>query len=239
MRYFIEFSYDGTKFHGFQRQKNVKSVQGTIEKVLSKVLKENISIKGAGRTDAGVHALGQTATFDVVGKININQKREIKQFLKEEIKIKRFRIVNNDFHARFSAKGKWYRYKINLGSFNNKYKGYYYQPRFKIDLEKIKVAKDLFFGKHNFHNFVSGTREDYQTIINNIDISLKKNILYIDFKGVGFYRYMVRNLVGALLDVGKNKVTVAELKDILDNANIEKQLSTAPAEGLYLMKVYY
>ncbi len=239
MRYFIEFSYDGTKFHGFQRQKDVKSVQDTIEKTLSSFLHEKILIKGSGRTDAGVHAYGQTATFDVSRKLTLDEKRKIKKLLTSDIIIRRFRQVSNTFHARFSAKKKWYRYKINLGKFNNKYIGYYYQPRFKIDVDKLINAKGIFLGYHDFHNFVSGYRDDYHTTINSIEISLNNNILTIDFKGVAFYRYMVRNLVGALLDVSKGKIDKNALKDMLDKKDYQKQLSTVPADGLYLIKVYY
>ena len=239
MRYFIVFSYDGTKFHGFQRQKDIKNVQGTIEDTLSKVLKEDIVIKGSGRTDAGVHALGQTATFDVSRKIELEEKRLIKEALHKEIIFRRFRQVNSDFHARFSAQGKWYRYKINLGTFNNKYIGYHYQPRFKVDVNNIIKAKDVFLGTHDFHNFVSGYRDNYETTIYSIDITYENDILIIDFKGKAFYRYMIRNLVGALLDIGKSRVSISEVKEMLDNKNFDKQLATVPADGLYLMEVYY
>ena len=239
MKYKLVFSYDGTRFHGFQRQKNVKNVQTTIESVLSFILKEQIVIKGSGRTDAGVHALSQCAHFETSKKISFGFKKKLNDYFEDEIVIKKITKVNDKFHARFSVKEKVYCYKINLGDYKKELEGYCLQLHCKLDLEKMKEAKEVFLGYHDYKNFVSGLREDYHSYIKSIRFKKKKDILIIYFKGIGFYRYMVRNLVGALIDVGKRKVTVEEIKFMLDNPDIKRQLSTANSCGLYLVKVNY
>lgn len=238
MRYLIKFSYDGTKFHGFQRQNDVKNVQGTLEKVLSKVLGENILIKGSGRTDAGVHANMQCAHFDCNRKINNSDIDKINILLNNEIIINKISNVKNDFHARHDVKEKVYVYKINNGKYKKEYEGYYYQIKFDLDIKKMKRASKLLVGTHDFHNFVSGYRNDYTSTIYKIKIKKYKDIINFKFVGIGFYRYMVRHLVGALVDVGRGKVDVHVIENMLDK-NIDKKLSVVPADGLYLEKIKY
>ena len=239
MRYLIKFSYDGTKFHGFQRQKDAKNVQKTLEDALSKILGKSIEIKGSGRTDAGVHALMQCAHFDYDGKLTIDLIDKINNALKGEIVINKFKKVNIDFHARHDVKKKTYVYKINNGKYKNDYVGYYYQVKYPIDIKKMKKASKLFVGEHDFHNFVSGFRIDYTTYIYEVGIKKKGDIILIKFVGTGFYRYMVRHLVGALLDVGRGKVDATVIENMLSNPNLDKKLSVAPADGLYLTKIVF
>lgn len=235
MKYLIKFSYDGSKFHGFQRQNNVRNVQSDIENELTKIFDETIQIKGAGRTDAKVHALNQCAHFETNKKIKY-VKRKLNQNIKN-IKIKKVKIVKDDFHARFSVKEKTYVYKLTQNNKDNKrYYGYYYG---NIDYKKIKKGIKLFKGYHNYKNFVAGSRESYESNITYVKTYKINKRIYFIFKGKGFYRYMVRNLVGALIDYAKNKVTYNELKEMLDNYEKEKTLSTAKAEGLYLKKIKY
>ena len=239
MRYLIKFSYDGIKFHGFQRQKNEKNVQGTLEKVLSGVLEESIVIKGSGRTDAGVHAKAQCSHFDVNKKITKEDINIINRILNEEIVIKNYKLVKNDFHARHDVKYKKYVYKLNIGDFDKAKEGYYYQKKLKLDFSSMKKAIKLFIGTHDFRNFVSGLRHDYTTTIYKVKIKKKGNLVLFEFVGIGFYRYMVRHLVGALLDVGRGKAQVIDIKRMLDNPLVEKSLSVVPAEGLYLINVKF
>lgn len=238
MRYLIKFSYDGTKFHGFQRQNDVKNVQGTLENVLSKVLGANILIKGSGRTDAGVHAIMQCAHFDYEGKINNSDIDKINILLNNEIVINKICNVKNDFHARHDVKEKVYVYKINNGKYKKEYEGYYYQIKYDLDIKKMKKASKLLVGTHDFHNFVSGYRNDYTSTIYKIKIKKYKDIINFKFVGIGFYRYMVRHLVGALVDVGRGKVDIHVIENMLDK-NIDKKLSVVPADGLYLEKIKY
>ncbi len=234
-RYLLKFSYDGSFFHGFQRQNNVENVQGEIERVLSIIFDEKIIIKGAGRTDAKVHARNQYAHFDVNKKILFLKNKMNKLLL--NIKIKSIKIVDDSFHARYSPKFKIYEYKI---SFDRKSDSNYYLINTKkLDLTNMIKASEYFIGTHNFKNFVAGYRDDYVTTIFDIKFIVKKNYMIIRFKGIGFYRYMVRNLVGALLDVGKGKVDKTVILSMLINYNVEKRLNTAKAEGLYLVNIKY
>ena len=238
MRIKITFSYDGSKFNGFQRLNNLRSVQKDIEDALMIIYGEKIEIKGAGRTDAKVHANGQVAHFDVIKKSD-GLKDKLNKLLNPDITIKAVKKVNVDFHARKTAKKKEYIYKINLGAYQSSLNDYYYQPRYKIDISLMKDASKLFLGTHDFHNFVAGERDNYITTIYSITFTKTFGKLEIRFIGVGFYRYMVRNLVGALLEVGKYKIRRDVIREMLENPNKPKSLPTAPAEGLYLNKVWY
>ena len=239
MRYLIKFSYDGTKFHGFQRQNDVKNVQGTLEKVLSDVFLSDIVIKGSGRTDAGVHAKGQCAHFDIDKKITKEDINIINRILNDEIVIKSYKLVKNDFHARHDVKSKKYVYMLNIGNFDRNLEGYSYQRKLNLDLGAMKRTMKLFVGTHDFRNFVSGPRLDYTTTIFKTKIKRKGNIVFFEFVGIGFYRYMVRHLVGAVIDVGRNKAKVSEVERMIENPQVEKTLSVVPAEGLYLVDIKY
>ena len=239
MRYLIRFSYDGTKFHGFQRQNDVKNVQGTLERVLSDVFESDIVIKGSGRTDAGVHANGQCAHFDIDKKITKEDINIINRILNDEIVIKSYKLVRNDFHARHDVKRKKYIYKLNIGDFDKTKEGYCYQKRLKLDFFLMKRAMKLFVGTHDFRNFVSGPRLDYTTTIYKTKIKRKGDMVLFEFVGIGFYRYMVRHLVGAVIDVGRGKAKVSDVERMIENPLVEKNLSVVPAEGLYLVEVKY
>lgn len=240
MHYLISIKYDGSKFYGFQRLKDKNTVQKKLEEALSIINKKAVTIKGAGRTDRGVHAYDQKATFDL--DINISPKRlqnAINSLVEPYIYITDVKEVESTFHARFNTIKKEYIYKINLGSYDPLKIDYTYKPNYSIDIKKMKKCAKLFIGIHNFENFVAGPREDYKCIIYNISFQKKKDILEIKFTGKSFYRYMVRNLVGAMLDVARGKNTLEEIKDSLNNPKNKKRFETAPPEGLYLNKIYY
>ncbi|MBR4230722.1 MAG: tRNA pseudouridine(38-40) synthase TruA [Bacilli bacterium] len=238
MRIKMVFSYDGSKFNGFQRQKSMPSIQGTIESALSNIYNTPITIKGAGRTDAGVHANNQVAHFNVED-LRPNLKEELNNLLRPSIYVKNIKKVDDDFHARKDAKKKEYVYKINLGPFQSSLNDYYYQPNYQLDVSLMKDASKVMLGTHDFHNFVAGFRDDYVSTIHSITITKTFQKLEITFVGVGFYRYMVRNLVGALLEVGKYKIDRNYIKKMLDNPDEELRLPTAPPQGLYLNKIWY
>ena len=239
MRYLIKFSYDGTKFHGFQRQNDVKNVQGTLERVLSDVIDNEIVIKGSGRTDAGVHANLQCAHFDTDKKITKEDINIINRLLNDEIVIKKWQIVKDDFHARHDVKWKKYVYKVNNGSYDKLKEGYYYQIKYHLNMSEMKRTIKLFKGTHDFRNFVSGPRLDYTTTIYKTNIKKKGDIILFEFVGIGFYRYMVRHLVGALIDVGRGKAKYYDVERMLENPLVAKNLSVVPAAGLYLMDIKY
>lgn len=237
MRYLVKISYDGSKFYGFQRQNDKRSVQGDIELALSKIFNETILVKGAGRTDRGVHALGQCFHFDTKCVMKTQLLKEKLNENLTDIVVLKCKKVSEEFHSRFSVKKKHYSYLISFDKkdINSNY-CYYHTP---IDLKKMKKASKLFLGVHNFQNFVSGIRDDYTCIIYKIDFKYRNNSLKIDFYGKSFYRYMVRNLVGALIDVGRGKATENDIIFLLNNKKTDKMLSTAPAKGLTLVKISY
>jgi len=235
MKYMMVISYDGSKFHGFQRQNNVRNVQGYLEENVSEILGEPVVVKGAGRTDRGVHANYQVVHFETSKSIK-NLKNKLNKKL-IDLKVKKIKKVDSNFHARHSVKTKTYIYKVDLSK--KKDENYYCIVKNKLNIKKIKNASKLFIGTYNFKNFVSGERIDYTSTILDIKIYKFNNILYFKFIGIGFFRYMVRNLVGALLEVGKEKVDEKVLKEMLLKPEIEKRLSTSSPNGLYLSKIVY
>ena len=235
MRYIVVFKYDGSKFHGFQRQNNVRNIQSELENNLSLILDEKIVIKGAGRTDRGVHANYQVAHFDTLKKVN-NLKKRLNNLL-GDIKVLKIKKVNDDFHARHSVKNKTYIYKLD---FTKKRDMNYYGSIYgNLDIKKMKDASKVLIGTHDFKNFVSGERLDYTGTIFDIKIYKFNGIVYFKFTGVGFFRYMVRNLVGALIEIGKNKINKSVIIDMINNPEIEKRLPTSSPNGLYLHKINY
>ena len=240
MRYLVELSYDGSNFNGFQRLNDERSVQAELEHALSIINKADVEVKGAGRTDKGVHALGQRAHFELDVDVPIDRlKTALNDILPGDIRIISIEKVTQDFHARFNVTKKVYEYKINTGEYDVFKNNYYYQYKYDFNIDILKEVASLFIGVHNFKNFVSGERDNYEAIIYNIDINKDNDIITITFEGKSFYRYMVRNLVGAMLDVARGKATIEDVKNMLDNYEIEKHLSCAPANGLYLNKIYY
>lgn len=239
MNYVIEISYDGSKFFGFQRLNEEVSVQKVLEEALTKINKQSVEVKGAGRTDRGVHANGQCVSFKL--DVDIDEtglKRALNSLVKPYIYVRDVRAVDDDFHARFSVKRKTYIYKINLGEFNPQIEDYVYQTEFKLDVDKMKEVAKLYLGVHDFHNFVSGEREDYTCIVYDIRFNQVGDILNIEFEGKSFYRYMVRNLVGMMIEVGRGKDDISKVKEMLETKE-EKPGYTAPACGLYLEKIEY
>lgn len=240
MRYLITVSYDGSKFYGFQRLNGKNTVQQVIEDSLKKIAKKEILIKGAGRTDRGVHAYAQKCHFDLDMNIEAeNLRNALDTRVGDYIHIKYCEVVSDDFHARFNVKEKEYIYKINLGDYDPMLEDYTLQMNQKLDFMKMKKAAKLFVGKHNFQSFTSGKRDNYESYINQIKFVNYGDIIYILFKGQGFFRYMVRNLVGAMLEVGKGKKEINDIKRLLDNPQDEVVLPTAPAKGLYLLDIKY
>lgn len=240
MRYLLTIKYDGSKFNGFQRLKNNESVQKKIEECLSLILKEDIKVKGAGRTDRGVHALGQRAHFDADLKMDLKKfKYVLNNMLKPYIIVTSVKEVDNDFHARHNVKKKLYSYHINIGEYDPMAADYIYQPSYRLNYSLLRKACKIFEGKHNFKNFVSGERDNYDSIINKIKVYKLYNFIIIEFYGQGFYRYMIRSMVGAALEVAKGNVSIEDLKGLLNRPDEKKTLPVAPACGLYLEKIWY
>ena len=240
MRYLISVSYDGDKLYGFERQPRKKTVQGELERVLTKINKTTVLIKGAGRTDRGVHAYDQKAHFDL--NINITcdgLKRAMNSMLDPSVYVNSVKTVDNEFHARFDVKKKVYRYDINLGEYNPVINSYVYNYNRPLNINACKKASKYLLGIHSYEAFTSGERENYNSIIYKITFSKKGDILSIKFEGKAFFRYMVRNLVGALMQVGEGKQPPEYIKELIENKKHHKKYITVPANGLFLMKVDY
>lgn len=243
MRYLITFSYDGTNYNGYQRQPNVKTIEDEIEKVLYKINGNNaVIIHATGRTDAHVHAINQKAHFDLLLEIpNSNLKKAMNSLLPGDIYIKNVEKVSSEFHARYNIVSKEYMYIINTGEYNPLERNYVYQYNKKLNVEEMKKAIKNFNGEHNFKSFTKtdDKREDYVRKIFSSSILLEDNYIKIIFKGNGFLRYMVRNMVGALIAVGENIKTPEDIVKILRMEDRKYACKTAPPEGLYLRDVFY
>lgn len=246
MRYLITFSYDGSKFKGYQKQPRVKTVQGEIEKALKKInSNKDVTISASGRTDALVHAYNQKAHFDLDMNIPLEKLRSsINSLTSEYIYIKKIEEVNNGFHARFNVRAKEYIYKINMGDYNPIEKDYIYQYNKKLDLVEIERAMKYLEGTHDFKSFSKADEEKenfVRTIVQtNLIRNMKNvNIVTLSFLGTGFLRYQVRNMVGLLIEIGEGKRNSEEIFDILKSRDRRKAGITAPAQGLYLKDVFY
>lgn len=236
--------YKGTNYHGWQKQIGDRTIQGEIEEVLSKVLDTNISIYASGRTDAGVHALGQVFHFDTLKEdIDLNRLRySINMMLDNDIEILSLERVSDNFHSRYDVKVKKYEYKIKLKSkdpFN--YQTSYICP-YPLDINLFETSIKKFIGKHDFRNLTSKEIDDEQDFIReiySIDFNIDKEDISIIFTGNGFMRYMIRYMVGVALAISMKKEDITYIDEILDNKDRKIISYKAPAEGLYLVEVTY
>lgn len=243
MRYLIVFSYDGSKYYGYQKQPNKNSIQAEIERVLTLINSNNdVKISASGRTDSGVHALNQKAHFDLIKDIDCeNLRNSVNKMLPSSIYIKELKKTEEDFHARFNVIKKEYTYKINTGEYNPIDFNYIYQYNKPLDIKKMKEASKYVIGEHDFTSFTKGNekKESFVRTIYSIDINNNNSIISITFSGSGFLRYMVRNIVGSLIEVGSGLRKPKDINRILVAKDRTKAGVTAPACGLYLSNVFY
>lgn len=240
MKYLIRISYDGSKFYGFQRLNKEESVQKVLETALTKINKTTVVVKGAGRTDRGVHALDQCVSFDLNVYVPCDRLiNAINSLVEPYIRVNDCVLVDKEFHARFEVKRKTYTYVINVGEFDPIKHDYVYNYNRELDLKSMKKAAKYLIGKHSFEAFVSGKRDNYNSEIFDIKFVREGDYIYITFIGKSFYRYMVRNLVGALMLVGENKIEPDQMNDMLESKTNKYNYITAPASGLYLEKIEY
>lgn len=243
MRFLIKFSYDGTNFSGFQKQSGLRTIEEEMERALTKVNNDKrTTITATGRTDKGVHALEQYAHADLdVTITEYKLKRALNSNLPDDIHVIETKVVPDDFHARYNVEEKTYIYKMNLGEYNPIERNYVFQYNYKLDIEKIKKAIKFFEGEHDFRAFVTENKEK-ENCIRNItftDVNLQDDILSITFKGNGFLRYQVRNMVGYLIKIGEGKAEPESVKTVIESKDRCSAGKTAPAEGLYLIEVKY
>lgn len=240
MKYLINLSYNGSKYYGYQIQKNKDTVEGEIEKVLSKIFNTNINTIGASRTDKGVHALNQYCTFEVT--MDLNSKKllhSLNSLLSENVYVKSIRKVNDNFNVRYDVKRKEYIYKINMGEYNPIESEYVYQYCKNIDKELLDIFINQFKGEHNYRSFTSD--KDNGSYIRNviIDYKISKKVLYLRFESSGFLRYMIRNIVGLLLDINDSKKSICDIEDIFSKKDRTSLGRCASPVGLYLSKIEY
>lgn len=243
MRFLIKFSYDGTNYSGYQYQKGLPSIQEELEKALTKV-NNNKKAKtvATGRTDKGVHALCQYAHANIDVNITETQlRRALNSNLPNDIHVIETKIVPNNFHARYNVKSKEYKYYINIGEYNPLERNYVFQYNHELNIQKMQEAIKVFIGTHDFRAFVTENREKENCIrtITDAAINQVNGKIEITFKGTGFLRYQVRNMVGTLIRVGENKLSTEDVEKILESKDRQKSGKTAPAVGLYLTQVSY
>ena len=241
--YKIVIEYDGTNFVGWQQQENGKSIQSSIQEALVKLSGEKVTIFGAGRTDAGVHAYGQVASFNLNKKIETDVIRDgLNQHLRPlPIAVQQAELVEDDFHARFSAKKRWYEYKI----INRRPPLTIDVNRawcvFKnLDIEKMKIESTAFIGKHDLNAFRSAHCQSNNSIktIDNLNIKQENELILIEVAAKSFLHSQVRIMVGTLVDIAKGNINKTVL-DIINSKQREVAGQTAPAQGLYLKKIEY
>lgn len=243
MRFLIKFSYDGSSYNGFQTQKGLETIQEKMEEAL-KIVNNNKTtpIIATGRTDKGVHALCQYGHADI--DVNITEKklkRALNSNLPEDIHVISTEIVDKDFHARYNVKEKEYQYIINTGEYNPLQRKYIFQYNYQLNTNSMKEAIQVFKGTHDFRAFVTDNKEKENCIRTITDVNIKEenNLITITFKGDGFLRYQVRNMVGILIRVGENKLSPKDVERILESKDRTKSGKTAPPQGLYLIDVKY
>ena len=229
-------SYDGSKFYGFQIQNKLRTVQGEIQKALKKICEEEVTIHASGRTDAKVHGNKQVFHFDTSRQMPEKQwKRAI-----NDIYILDSLFVSEDFHSRYSATKKEYHYLLSTNEYSPFETNYIYQYGRPLDLELMKDAASIFIGEHDFASFCSydqygnTIRELYKILIED-----NNGIITFTIVGNGFRRYMVRHIVGGLIQVGAKRITKKRLQELLDSKGKEKCLFKAKPQGLYLYEVFY
>ncbi len=240
-KFIIEISYDGSKFEGLQKLKKGRTIQGELEKVLEKLEKKPVQVISAGRTDKGVHAIGQVCSFNLERDITpYKLKGYLNRSTSPYLYIKNCQISKDEnFHARFSVKSKTYIYKILTSEYDPIKKDYIYNYNKYIDINLMKKASQYLIGQHDFKAFIIGQHDKYTTTIENIDISKKSNIISIRIKGEHFYTYMIRNIVEVLVLIGANKVKPEIIKNMLQEKRKLIEYSPAPSGGLYLERVEY
>lgn len=244
MRYKFILEYDGTPFIGWQRQAGQSSVQGVLEDALKTALRHPVTVWGSGRTDTGVHAIAQAAHIETDEKLNTYRLFESLNALVRPypISIKSIEEVDDDFHARFSAKKRHYIYKIQ----NTPYppsinKGHVWWVHPKLDIQKMQQAADLMLGKHDFSTFRASECQAKSPIktLDSFEIIQKDDIIEFHVAAKSFLHHQVRNMVGTLELVGESKWTVEKFKKAFEAYDRTKGGPTAPPEGLYFESVDY
>ena len=239
----LVIEYDGKDFNGWQKQNDKLNIQGEIERAIEIITGEKVELIASGRTDAGVHALNQIANFKIDKDINIEKlPYALNSQLKKSVRIKTAELVDNDFHSRYHAKKKTYRYVINNSSQGSSiYRNLEYNFPLHLDEKLMQEAIEYFIGEHDFKAFkASGgsTKSSVRTIY-NASVRREGERIYIELTGNGFLYNMVRIIAGTLLDVGLGKIKPEEVKEIIESKDRSRAGKTLPPNGLFLVNVDY
>jgi len=238
----LEIAYDGKRYSGWQIQNNAITIQGVLEDVLKTILKVHIRLKAAGRTDAGVHALGQVASFNTESQMTPEQfKIAINSLLPDDIRIMNTFEASFDFNPRYGASKRWYRYLIN----NNQnlipfFRNYSLWIRREINIDMLNNYCNRIIGDHDFTGF-SSIKEGEMPMrrVYDCNVKCKRDFIIFDITANSFLRKMVRTIIGTFLDFEKNREMPEKVDEILHRKDRRKAGPTAYPGGLYLVKVFY
>lgn len=236
--------YEGTRYQGWQRQiSSDNTIQGKLENLLSKMCNEDIEIQASGRTDAGVHAMGQVANFHTNSQMSVEEMQEyINEYLPEDIVVREVREAAPRFHSRLNAIGKKYCYRIINSKIPDAFwRRYAVQIPNELSIGQMQKAAQFLLGEHDYKSFTSNKKGKKSTVrrIDNIDITKEGDMLTFTFVGNGFLHHMVRILMGTLVEVGKGEKNPEDIPEILEAQNREMAGMLMPSKGLMLMEVYY
>ncbi len=239
----VTLEYDGTPFAGWQRQPNRQSIQGTVEDAVAAVTGERVGVVGAGRTDAGVHALGQVANFKTSSPLPARRLlAALNAHLPATVRVLHAAEVDPSFHARYSARGRTYRYVLLHRSVPSpvlRFRAYHVAA--DLDLGAIAAALPVLRGRHSFESF-RGTGSNERTAVctlRTVELTENYPLIFFTFEADRFLRHMVRMLVGTLVSVGRGKLPPVAVGELLDGAGGYRAGPTAPAHGLFLVAVSY
>jgi len=239
--YKLILSYDGTDFHGWQRQPRKRTVQGTLEDSLTQITQKKINITGAGRTDAGVHARAQVANFKAILSLEDDELfRALNSLLPQDVRVTSLERIDLDFHARKMAKSKIYQYRIfnstNISPFIMRYVLHWPSS---LKVQPMREAAPLFIREADFTSFSSNRLLDPVRKVTRSELHKKRNEIIYTVEANGFLRYMVRTMAGTLLEVGKGKLLPEQIEALFRKKERSPASPTAPAKGLCLIKVNY
>lgn len=239
----LTLEYDGTNYCGWQKQPDAPSIEETLENAISKVTKEDVHVIGSGRTDSSVHAIGQVANFHTNSKIPSERfVKALNTMLPDDIAVRKSEEVGVDFHSRYCATQKEYKYIIYNSDVRSPLKkNYSYHVDYKLNRESMKEALECFIGRYDFKGFMStgSSVKDTVRTITQVEFIEDKDMIEITIKGNGFLYNMVRIIVGTLVDIGRGRIEASAIMDIIESKDRNQAGHTAPPQGLYLSEVFY
>ncbi|HSE60504.1 MAG TPA: tRNA pseudouridine(38-40) synthase TruA [Nitrospiraceae bacterium] len=239
----LTLEYDGTQYAGWQRQANQPTIQAALELVIGQVAQATLAVVGAGRTDSGVHALGQVASFRTERRLSSEEwSRALNGLLPDDICVRSVEFVPDEFHARYSAVGKLYEYRIlNRPHRSALDRDRTWHVRKQLDQDAMRKAAESLIGRQDFSSFQGSPTDNQNPVchLRRLSIHIESDLIRIEAYADRFLKQMVRAMVGTLVEVGLGKRTAASLRDILAARDRAAAGKTAPAHGLYLVRVDY